>query len=402
MGVSMRHRFPIFSSEENHSLIYFDSAATSQKPEEVLRAMNDFLQEEYGTVHRAIYRLSAWSTQRYDEVRHEVQQLIGARSFREIIFTGGTTDGINLVAFSYGEAYICEGDEILVLETEHHANIVPWHMLCQRKKAFLRVIPVDDGGEVNLQQFASMLSDKVKLVAIAHVANATGAIHPIAQVVALAHRYGAKVLVDAAQSIAHMPLSVVDLDVDFLVFSGHKMYGPTGIGVLYGKEELLEQMPPYQGGGDMIDKVGFDRITYQKPPLKFEAGTPNIVSVIGLGAAIRFLQEVGLDYIAQHEHDLMQRAISRLQSVPNLRFLAKPRRHSSLLSFQCGDCHPLDVGSLLDTRNIAVRTGNLCAQPTMKRFGVSATIRISFGIYNTKEEIDLFADVLQEVVQLLS
>lgn len=397
----MRELFPIFSQDEHSSLIYLDSAATSQKPKEVIEAVTAFLTKEYGTVHRAIYGLAAKSTQKYGEVRETIKNFIDAQSADEIIFTKGATESINLVAACFGKEFVKEGDEILILETEHHSNIVPWQMLCKEKKAFLRVIPVDDNGDISLDTLEKMLSEKVKLIAIAHVANATGAIHPILDVVNLAHKYGARVLVDAAQSISHLPISVKEWDVDFLAFSGHKMYGPTGVGVLYGKKELLEKMPPYQGGGDMIQTVSFEETIFQQPPLKFEAGTPSITEVIGLGAAVSFMQKIGFKKIEAIEHTLTNYAVQELQKVPGFTFLSSPKSRSSLISFNLEGCHPLDVGTFLDAKGVSVRTGHLCAQPALKRFGVTSTIRVSFAIYNTVEEIDFLVAALQQIVQTL-
>lgn len=395
----LKDQFPIFASHDN--LIYLDSAATSQKPQVVIDAMDQFLASEYGTVHRALYQLSAKATELYNDVREVVRQFIGADFLEEIVFTKGTTDGINLVASSFACRYLKEGDEVLVVETEHHSNLVPWQMVCQQRKAFLRPIPVNDQGEVEAEALEKLMSGKVKLIAIAHVANATGAIHPIAEVVKIARRYGAKVLVDGAQSVSHFPISVSAMDVDFFVFSGHKVYGPTGIGVLYGKKELLEEMPPYQGGGDMVQKVSFTKTTYQPLPLKFEAGTPNIVGVIGLGAAIRFLQNIGMNQIAKWEEELLEYAVVKLSTVPGLTFLCSPKNRSSLISFNCKGCHPMDVGTLLDARGIAVRTGHLCAQTALERFQVSSTIRISFGVYNTKEDVDAVTSALIQITSLL-
>ena len=395
----MKELFPIFTNSP--SLVYLDSAATTQKPKVVIDAMDQFLSAEYGTVHRAVYSLAAQATERYNRVREAVQAFLHAKSSSEIIFTKGTTEGINLVAFSFGEAFIQEGDEILIVETEHHANIVPWQMLCSRKKAFLRVLPVDDRGDISLEQLQARLSSKVKLLAVSYVSNATGAVHPIEQIISLAHAFGTKVLVDAAQAVSHYPIDVQSLDVDFLVFSGHKIYGPTGIGVLYGKEALLNAMPPYQGGGDMIQTVAFDQTTYQKPPLKFEAGTPAIVEVIGLGAAIAFIQGIGFSQIQSMERALLDYALIKLKEIPEVVFLSEPKQRASLLSFVCKGCHPLDIGSMLSLRNIAVRTGHLCAQPALRRFGHTFVVRVSFAIYNTQEEIDFLVQSLQEIVLLL-
>ncbi len=395
----MRELFPIFTA--NKSLVYLDSAATSQKPEEVIEAMASFMRQDYGTVHRAVYGVCAKATQKYNQVRESVRRFIDAKFVEEIIFTKGTTESINLVANSFGERFVEEGDEIFVVETEHHSNIIPWQMLCARKKAVLRVIPVNDNGEIVLTDLEKSISSKAKLIAVAHVANATGAIHPVAEIIAIARKNGVKVLVDAAQSISHIPISVQQLDPDFLVFSGHKMYGPTAIGVLYGKKELLEDMPPYQGGGDMVETVSFEKTTYQSLPMKFEAGTPGIIEAIGLGAAVTFLERIGFTEIQKHDLALTEYTISRLSRLPGIKFLCSPKKRASLISFLCEGCHPLDVATFLDTKGIAVRTGHLCALPALKRFGVSSTIRVSFGLYNNQEDIDKLIVGLESAMQIL-
>ena len=395
----IRKKFPIF--KPGRSLIYFDSAATSQKPQTVIDRMTYFLQEEYGTVHRAVYDLAAQATNHYDGVRQKVREFLDVPEEGEIIFTRGTTDGINLVASSFGKAFLEKGDEILISETEHHSNIVPWQMIAQEKKAHLKIIPVDDQGELLLDAYEKMLGPKTKMVAIAHISNATGVIHPIKEIIRLAHKHGAKVLIDAAQSVPHRSVSMRDLNADFLVFSGHKAYGPTGIGILYGKKELLDRMPPYQGGGDMVHQVTFERSTYQPLPLKFEAGTPSIVEVMGLGAAIEFMQEVGLDQIEAHEKALTEYAFTKMNKIDGIRWISQGKEKSSILTFTIKDAHSLDIGTLLDVKGIAVRTGHLCAQPALKRFGVTSAIRVSFAVYNTLEEVDLFVKALEEVVLML-
>lgn len=364
--------------------------------------MEEFSSSAYGTVHRAIYPLSAKATTYYEQTRSLVAKFIGASEKEEIIFTKGTTEGINLLAHCFSKAFLSPGDEVLICETEHHSNIVPWKIACEDRGAHIRVLPVNNAGEVEEQDLIKALSSgKVKLVGIAHIANATGTLHPIEKIIKLSHASGAKVLVDAAQSAPHLPLKVQQWDVDFLVFSGHKMYGPTGIGVLYGKKELLEALPPYQGGGDMVDKVSFDKITYQKPPLRFEAGTPNIVGVIGLKAAIEFLLSTGIEKIQRKEKELTSYAYKRLKELEPVEFLTKGEPSSSVITFTCRGCHSLDVGTLLGTRGISVRTGHLCAQPALARFGKTSAIRVSFGVYNTAEEIDRFIEALQAVLSLL-
>ncbi len=397
--MNLRHEFPLLCRKE--SLVYLDSAATSQKPKKVIDRMTYFLEQEYGTVHRAVYALAATATAHYDDVRMQVRDFLGVGKDGEVIFTRGTTDGINLVASSFGKAFLAEGDEILICETEHHANIVPWQMICEEKKAHLKVIPVDDRGEICLDKYRNMLSSKTKLVAIAHIANATGVIHPVHEIIHLAHQFGAKVLMDAAQSISHKKICVQDLDVDFLVFSAHKMYGPTGVGVLYGKKVWLDQMPPYQGGGDMVDQVTFEKTTYQPLPLKFEPGTPSIVEVMGLGAALEFLQDIGLDRIESWEKSLTEYALSQIQTIEEISLLCQPRYRSSIITFYAKGCHALDIGTLLDMRDVAVRTGHFCAQPTLKRFGVRSAVRMSLGVYNTREDVDCFITSLKEVLSIL-
>lgn len=398
--LKIRKEFPFLEGLAS-PVIYLDSAATSQKPREVVEVMSRFLLKEYATVHRAVYPQAAESTSRYDGVRELVQKFIGAADSSEIIFTRGTTEGINLVASSFGKAFINEGDEILLSETEHHSNIVPWQMLCSERKATLRVIPVDDNGEIRLEAFERMLSPRVKLVSVAHIANSTGVIHPIAEIIRLTHSHGAKVLIDAAQSISHLSIDVQKLDADFLVFSGHKAYGPTGVGVLYAKKDLLEKMPPYQGGGDMIKSVSFEKTTYQDAPLKFEAGTPSIVEVIGLGSSLEFINRIGLGQIEAWEKKLVEYALLKLVSIPEVKLLSEAKNKSSIISFNCKHCHPLDVGTLLGLRGVSVRTGHLCAQPALKRLGVSSTIRISFAVYNTFEEIDQMILALKETIRTL-
>ncbi len=399
---NIRKDFPcLHQSIHEHRYIYLDSAATTHKPQSVIDAMTRFYAESYGTVHRAIYHLAAQATSHYETARESVRKFLGAKHREEIIFVKGTTEGINLVAHSFGKAYIKPSDEIIISETEHHANIVPWQLLCQERGAVLRVVPVDDRGDLILEQYEKLLSEKTRLVSIAHIANATGATHPVEEIIQMAHAKGAFVLLDAAQSAAHTPLDVSSLDVDFLVFSGHKALGPTGIGVLYGKKHLLDEMPPYQTGGDMIDTVRFDKTSFQPPPLRFEAGTPNIAGVIGLGAAISYIEQIGREKIRAYEELLTEHACRRLESIPGVRLIGMPRHRAPIISFVCKDAHPLDVGTLLDLKGVSMRTGHHCAQPTMARFGVSSTIRLSLAVYNTIEEIDLMSAALEETLLLL-
>ena len=399
---SVRKQFPMLSQlMHGKPLIYFDSAATTQKPQSVIDAMSSFYEGRYGTVHRAVYELAARSTFEYDLSRQKVQRFLHAKHLEEIVFTKGTTESINLVAASFGKAFIKAGDEVLIAETEHHANIVPWQMMCTERGSILQVIPCNEKGEIDLYAFENLLSDKTKIVALAHIANSTGTIHPIKQIIQIAHAKGAKVLIDGAQSVSHQKIDVQDLDADFFVFSGHKAYGPTGIGVLYGKKELLDALPPYQGGGDMIDEVRFEKTTYQKSPLKFEAGTPPIAEVIGLGAALDFIDSLGREQIASYEHTLLEYATEKLQSVEGLRIIGTSANKGSIISFVIEGVHPLDLGTMLSLKGVAVRTGHMCAQPTLRKYGLTSMTRVSFGVYNTIQEIDYFMQVLYEVLLLL-
>ncbi len=371
-------------------LVYLDSAATSLKPNSVIDAMTEFYRTSYATVHRAAYEISLEATTRYNQVRESVRDFIHASSSDEIIFTRGTTEGINLIARTYGDAFIKAGDEIVISGQEHHSNIVPWQLLCERTGAHLKVIPLHPDGQIDLHPF----SPCTKIVSVAHISNVLGIVNPIDKIIAEARRVGAIVIIDAAQSAPHIPLNVKALDCDFLVFSSHKMYGPTGVGVLYGKKELLQKMPPYQGGGDMIQKVTFEKTTYQDPPLRFEAGTPMIAEVIGLGAA--------LDYIRAHPsstHHLIDLALSLLP--PETQILGPTTNRSSLITFHIQGIHPLDLATLLDLQGIAVRSGHLCAQPLMRHFGLTAATRLSISPYNTEEEIHFFAEILKKTISKL-
>lgn len=398
----IRIQFPIFKQKHGgHPLVYLDSAATVQKPQRVIDALSHFYENEYGTVHRAVYGLSIAATERYCGVREKIRLFLNAASSDEIVFTKGTTEAINLIASSFGKAFVHHEDEILICETEHHANIVPWQKMCAERGAHLKIIPVNDKGEIDLRAYEQLLSKRTKLVAIAHMANATGTIHPIDTIIRHAHSVHAKVLIDGAQSAGRLPVDVQRLDPDFFVFSGHKLYGPTGVGVLYGKRALLEAMPPYQCGGDMIEQVTLERTTYREAPLKFEAGTPMIAGVIGLGEAIDFIQEIGRDKIAAWEDQLLRYATKKLLQIPDLRIIGTAKEKGPIISFVIEGAHPLDIGTLLDLKGICVRTGHLCAQPTMQRFKTSSVTRISFAIYNTLRDIDLFVDALEHTLQTL-
>lgn len=398
----LRQEFPILKQlMHGKPLIYLDSAATSQKPFHVIEAMSQFYSEQYATVHRSVYDFASHATSRYNEARQKVKEFLNAAFVEEIVFTKGTTEAINLVASSFGKAFVQPGDEILITAMEHHSNIVPWQLMCEERGAHLKAVPMNDRGELIFEAFEELLSDRTKLVSVAHIANATGTLNPVEEMIRCAHAHGAKVLIDGAQSAAHLPVDVQKLKADFFVFSGHKAYGPTGVGVLYGKRVLLEKMPPYQGGGDMIDEVDLHSSSYQPPPMKFEAGTPMIAEVIGLGEAIDFIESLGRERIAAWEQDLLEYATTRLGEIKGLRIIGTAPKKGAIISFIIEDLHPLDIGTLLDMRGIAVRTGQLCAQPTLKSFNVSSLTRISFAVYNTFEEIDLFVDALKDITLLL-
>lgn len=398
----IREDFPMLrQTMHGKPLVYLDSAATAQKPQVVIDAIANFYQNHYGTVHRAVYELALHSSHSYQLIREKVKDFIHAAQAEEIIFTRGTTESINMVAYSFGKAFIQAGDEILISAMEHHSNIVPWQILCEDRGAILKVIPMNDKGELLLEEYEKLLTPKTRLVAIAHISNSLGTINPLKQMITMAHQKGARVLVDGAQSAPHLQIDVQDLDVDFFVFSGHKVFGPTGIGVLYGKRELLDQMPPYQGGGDMIEKVTFAQTTYNLPPLKFEAGTPMIAEVVGLGAALDYLTAIDPDAIRQREKQLLDYATHQLGEIPGLRVIGTAKEKGALISFVIEGVHSLDIGTLLDLKGIAVRTGHHCAQPVMQYFNVPSTVRASFAFYNTLEEIDQLVIALKEAISSL-
>lgn len=398
----VRADFPFLKpSPSQPPLVYLDSAATAQKPRAVIDAMSHFYEHEYATVHRGVYSLCRQATAKYQRTREQVRAFLNAPKVEEIIFTKGTTESINLIAHSFGKAFIHQGDEILVSAMEHHSNLVPWQLACQERGAHLKIIPMNPSGELLMEDYARLLTPRTRLVAVAHIANSIGTVNPIAEIVQLAHRAGAKVLVDGAQSAPHFKLDLKSLDVDFFVFSGHKLYGPTGIGVLYGKESLLDQMPPYHGGGDMVELVEYASSTYQPLPLKFEAGTPMIAQVIGLGAAIEYLNHIGIEAIEKHEQNLVRYAQNKLQNIPGLHFIGQAKEKGALIGFVVEGVHPLDLAALLDLKQIAIRTGHLCAQPVMRHFQVSGIARISFALYNTTAEIDYLCDALCEIIPLL-
>ena len=398
----VREDFPMLKQKmHGKPLVYFDSAATAQKPRQVIDTLTNFYTNHYGTVHRAVYELAVRSTHDYQEARIKVQKFLNAAKVEEIIFSRGTTESINMIAYSFGKAFVKPGDEIIISEIEHHSNIVPWQILCEDRGAILKVIPANERGELILDAYEKLLSNKTRLVAVNQISNALGTINPVRQIIEMAHKAGAKVLIDAAQSAPHIAIDVQMLNADFLVFSGHKLLGPTGVGVLYGKEELLNQMPPAQGGGDMIETVTFPITTYNALPLKFEAGTPMIAEVIALGAAVDYIQSVGLDNIRNHEHALLEYATKKMMQIPEVRIIGTAEQKGAIISFVVEGAHHLDIGTLLDLRGIAIRTGHHCAQPAMRHFGITGTARASFGLYNTFEEIDYFIDALKECIRML-
>jgi cysteine desulfurase / selenocysteine lyase len=398
---AIRRDFPILArNARGKKLVYLDNAATTQKPKAVIDRIVRYYSEENSNVHRGVHYLSELATMEYENARGFVQRFINAKSEKEIVFTRGTTESINLVAQAWGRANVREGDEILISAIEHHSNIVPWQMLCAEKNATLRVIPVNDAGELMMDEYERMLNPRVRLVAVGHASNALGTINPVKRIVAAAHANGSLVLVDGAQGMPHLKVDVQDLGCDFYAFSGHKVYGPTGIGVLYGTEALLDAMPPWQGGGDMILSVSYEKTTYNALPYKFEAGTPNIAGVVGLAAALEYVGSLGLDNINAYELELQQYATKRLLEIPGVRLIGTAAEKAAVISFVLEGVHPHDIGTILDQEGIAIRTGHHCAQPLMLRFNVPATGRASFGLYNTKEEADVLVEGLKKVIEV--
>ena len=399
----IRRDFPVLNEKiRNKELIYFDNGATTQKPLTVIYALQRYYASENSNIHRGIHFLSQQATFAFERARGRIGQFINARENGEIVFVRGTTEAINLVAQSYGRQKIGNGDEIIVSRIEHHANIVPWQMLCQEKGAILKVAPIDDKGEFLIDEYEKLLSDRTKIVALTNASNALGTILPIKEISALAHKHGAVVVVDGAQGVPHLPVDVQDLDADFYAFSGHKLFGPTGIGVLYGKKSLLAEMPPWEGGGSMIERVSFDGTTYAEPPTRFEAGTPHIAGGIGLEAAIDYINSIGRDAIAAYEDELTTYAHQALAEVPGLRLIGTARKKVAVVSFTLDGVHPHDIGTILDTEGIAVRAGHHCAQPTMQFYQVPATVRASMAFYNTHDEIDALAQALHKVNEVFN
>lgn len=397
----IREDFPILHKQVyNKPLIYFDNAASTQKPQQVIEAMNKFYRFENSNVHRGVHFLSQQATEQFETGRSTVKQFINARSTNEIVFTKGTTDSINLLAYAIGKRYINQGDEILISEMEHHSNIVPWQMMCEERGAVLKAIPVTSLGELDMEAFRKLISRKTKILAVTHISNALGTINPVKELITMAHSYGAMVVIDGAQSIMHTNIDVQEMNCDFYCFSGHKIYGPTGIGILYGKEHLLDELPPYQGGGEMIKSVSIEKTTYNELPYKFEAGTPNISGVIGLDAALKYVNSIGMVSIADYEKTLLEYATNRLKEFENIEIYGQSNKKASVISFLLKNIHPFDVGTLIDKMGIAVRTGHHCAEPVMKAFNISGTVRLSLAMYNTTSEIDKFVDALKRINQM--
>ncbi|WP_285054700.1 cysteine desulfurase [Pedobacter ginsengisoli] len=400
--LDLRQQFPILNRMvKGKPLVYFDNAATAQKPQRVIDALTHYYTHYNANIHRGIHTLAEEATAAYEAARHTAQEFIGAAAPEEIIFTRGTTEGINLVAYTWGRQNVGAGDEIIISGMEHHSNIVPWQILCEEKGAILKVIPVNDNGELAMDVYRSLLSNKTKLVSVVHVSNSLGTVNPVKEIIDAAHRAGARVLLDGAQSAVHMDIDVQAINCDFFAFSGHKVYGPTGVGVLYGKKELLESMPVFQGGGEMIKEVTFEKTIYNDLPYKYEAGTPNIADTIALKAALDFISETGKQQIRDHENELLAYATAQLQAIPGLTIIGNAKEKVSLVSFIIKDIHPQDVGVLLDNQGIAVRTGHHCTQPLMARFGIPGTIRASFALYNQKEEIDALVTSLHKTIKML-
>lgn len=400
---SIRKDFPILGQYvHNKPLAYLDNAATTQKPQQVIDRIHQIYAKENSNIHRGVHYLSNKLTGEYEHARETVRRFINARHSHEVVFTNGTTHSINAVAYSFGEKYIAEGDEIIITELEHHANIVPWQVLAERKQARLKVVPINDQGEILLDAFQRMISPRTKIVAVSHISNSLGTINDVEKIIATAHQHNIPVLLDGAQSIQHQEVDMQQLDCDFYVFSGHKVYGPNGTGVLYGKEKWLEEMPPYQTGGEMIQKVTFDRTTYNELPFKFEAGTPNYVGAIGTAEALKYIEQKGLRAIAGHEEDLLHYATAQLGEIPDITIYGTSNRKISVLSFLIKGIHHYDTGMVLDKMGIAVRTGHHCTEPLMNHFGIEGTVRASFAMYNTRDEIDRLRDALMKVKQMFS
>lgn len=398
----IRKDFPILQTKVyGKPLVYFDNAATTQKPLQVLNCLEDYYKNYNSNVHRGVHLLSQQATDAYEQARKKVAAFINAAHDHEIIFTKGTTNSINLVASSFGKKFLAAGDEVLITAMEHHSNIVPWQLICEEKNASLKIIPVDDNGELIMEEFDRLLTGKVKIVALTYVSNTLGTVNPVRDIIQKAHAKNIPVLLDAAQAIQHIPIDVQELDADFIAFSSHKMFGPTGVGVLYGKEKYLNAMPPYEGGGDMIKNVTFAKTTYNELPFKFEAGTPDMSGAIGLGAAIDYIQQTGINAIQHAEEELIAYAYDKLSAIPSLRFIGNAKQRAGAISFLVGNIHPFDMGEILDKQGIAVRTGHHCTQPLMERFNIPGTVRASFSVYNTKSEVDALIKGIEKARKML-
>jgi cysteine desulfurase/selenocysteine lyase len=399
----IRKDFPVLSQTVNGKpLIYLDNSASSQVPQIVIDRGSKYLQEEHSNIHRGVHYLSQHATTAYEAAREKIKRFINAREAKECIFVRGTTEGINLVAFSYGRKFISEGDEIIVSQMEHHSNIIPWQQIAEEKGARIRVIPMNERGELVIDEYENLLNERTRIVAVAHVSNSLGTVNPVKEMIATAHKFGVPVMVDAAQSVPHFPVDVQDLDADFFAFSGHKMFGPTGSGILYGKREWLDKMPPYQTGGGMIRTVSFEKTTFAPIPEKFEAGTPAIAAGIGLGAAVDYINSIDFETAAAYEHELLEYATQRLSDIQGVKIIGTAADKASVLSFTIENVHPHDIGTILDQDGIAVRAGHHCAQPVMQFFDVPATARASFAFYNTREEVDKLADAVQKVIEVFA
>lgn len=398
----IRKDFPILSHFVNKKpMVYFDNGATTHKPIQVVNRIQKYYTQENSNIHRGVHTLSLQATELFENSREALRQYINASNANEIIFTSGTTESINLLASSFGKKFIHKGDEIIISEMEHHSNILPWQELCVEKQATLKVIPVSESGEIDINDFEKLISEKTKLISITHVSNTLGTVNPIKEITALAHRYGIPVLIDGAQSVPHLKIDVQEIDCDFFCFSAHKMYGPTGVGVLYGKEKWLNELPPYKTGGGTIKTVSFNKTEYADSPLKFEAGTPNIAGVVGFSAALEYICNLGIENISAHENALMHYATEKLTSIRNLKIIGNAPNKAGVISFVVEGAHPFDVGTILDQQGIAVRTGHHCTQPLMQRYGIQGTVRISFGVYNTKDEVDFLISGIEKAVKML-
>ncbi len=398
-----RNDFPILQREMNGKpMVFLDSAASSQKPNIVIDAISNYYHHQHANVHRGVYGLSQEATEVFELGRERVRNFINAKSTQEIIFTKGTTEGINLVSSSFGRSFLKAGDEVIISEMEHHSNIVPWQLACEQSGAHLKIIPINDRGELIIDSYKNLITDRTKMVSVVHVSNSLGTINPIKEIIDIAHNKGIPVLIDGAQAMPHTKVDVQELDADFYAFSAHKVYGPTGIGVLYGKKEWLDKLPPYQGGGEMIASVSFEKTTYNDLPYKFEAGTPDISGAVGIGVAVDYVNSIGHELIALHEQDLLHYATEQLERIDKLKIIGTASRKASVISFNIGDSHPYDVGTILDKMGIAVRTGHHCTQPLMDRYGLKGTVRASFGLYNNREDIDILVNGVQRAAKMLS